>query len=625
MLLSLLILCAAALPPGLEVHRSAGMAVNRVIVAKRAAIYQGNAPLLLQTHARRDITGRGPVSVGELVVPLAEEKFFTNPAAWWDLFWETRFHDYDARHSKWPVGAAGAAGGVAKVRGVKGGDTVAAGDITFDVLDTPGYTAGSITYVATIGGKRVAFSGDLIYDGGRIIDLYSLQDAVPEAVTSTRVAGRNTVRGYHGFAARAADLIESLRKLQAARPDLIVPARGPVIEEPATAISLLLNRLQSLMREHFSTDALRWYWGDDNLRTRARRMIPNVESLQWMEMAETRKLPDWVIPIQNSRLIISNTGAAILVDCGNEKVYDAVEKLRAEGRFKKLEGIYITHYHDDHTDFVAEASRRSGAPVLYAAVLRDVLENPGAYKLPAMTRNPIPAGEPMGEGQKRSWHEFELEFAYFPGQTVYHGVMVLSHTQTSVKIVLGGDSFTPSGIDDYCLLNRNLIGENLGYLYCLRYLRKVGEGAFLTNQHVDPMWTYSASQLDQMELSLRRREAILRDLFPYDSPNYGLDEQWVRMYPYGSEARPGSTLALQIRVTNHSARKREFMVTPRVPAGWIASGTTRLVIDAGKDGSAKLMIQVGKAADGIGIVTADIASGSDIRFTDFVEAMVRVR
>ena len=76
------------------------------------------------------------------------------------------------------------------------------------------------------------------------MDLYSLQDSVPDAVTSMRVAGRNTVRGYHGFAARAADLMESLRKVQNAQLDLIVPARGPVIHDPLQAITNLIARLQ---------------------------------------------------------------------------------------------------------------------------------------------------------------------------------------------------------------------------------------------------------------------------------------------------------------------------------------------------------------------------------------------
>jgi glyoxylase-like metal-dependent hydrolase (beta-lactamase superfamily II) len=607
----LLVVAALELPPGLTVVNKDG--VNHATVANRVSIYRGSAPVLLQTHARRDVVGR---TNGELVVPEAEEKFFTNPGAWWDLFRETRFHDYDARHSKIPVAPV-----TSKVRAVKGGDIVEG----FNVFDTPGYTPGAVSYLVSIGGKRVAFTGDLIYDGGRIIDLYSLQDAVPEAVTSTRVGGRNTVRGYHGFAARAADLMESLRKIQAAKPDLIVPARGPVIADPAAAIATLLGRLQSLMQEHFSTDALRWYWGDDNLRTRARRMVPNVENLQWMEMAQTRKLPDWIIAIQNSRLIVSRSGGAFLVDCGNERIWNEVEKLRAEGRFKKLEGIFVTHYHDDHTDFVAEASKRSGAPVYYASELKDVIEKPGAYKLPCLTRNGISTGQPTSEGQKRTWHEFEMEFAYFPGQTLYHDVLVLSHSESGMRIVFTGDSFTPSGIDDYCLLNRDFLGDNQGYLYCLRYLRKLGEGTFVTNQHVDPMWNFTTSQIDRMEESLRRRGKVLRELFPYDSPNYGVDEQWARMYPYGNEAKAGEIIALQVKVTNHSPSRRVFTVTPHAPAGWKSPGPAKIVVDAGQDGAANFKFQVPKAGTaGLNLITADIASGQALVFNDFVEAMVNV-
>ncbi len=624
MILPLFLFAPALLPPGLEVRsaRPGSMASNSVTIASKVSVYRGSAPVLLHTHARRDILDAEPSSGRRLIlVPASEEKHFTNPGAWWDLFWETRFHDYDARHSKWPVPSVQTS---ASVRAVKGGEAAEVGGLKFDVLDTPGYTAGSISYLTSIGGKRVAFTGDLIYDGGRIMDLYSLQDAVPDAVTSTRVAGRNTVRGYHGFAARAADLMDSLRKIQAAKPDLIVPARGPVILDPQQAIPLLLGKLQNLMREHFSTDALRWYWGDDNLRTRAKRMIPNVAELDWMEMAQIRKLPDWVIPIQNSKLIISRSGGAFLVDCGYEKVYDTVEKLRAEGKFQKLEGIYVTHYHDDHTDFVAEAAKRSGAPVYYSAALTDVLANPGSYKLPAMTRNAILKGQAMGEGQKKQWHEFEMEFAFFPGQTLYHGVMLLSHSENGTKIVFGGDSFTPSGMDDYCLLNRNLTGENEGYLYCLQYLRKLGEGVFLTNQHVDPMWTYTAAHLNRMEQSLRRRAVLLRDLFPYDSPNYGVDEQWLRFYPYGLETKPGSNVELEVRVSNHSPATRQFTITPNIPPGWTGTKSTTVTVEAGKEGSVRVKIKIPQRADGVNVITADVESGQDIRLRAFAEAIVRV-
>ncbi|BDC47694.1 hypothetical protein F183_A00100 [Bryobacterales bacterium F-183] len=595
--------------------------INSVLIGRSTAIYRPPAGVsgtfdgtLLVTSARRDLL---PMTAArELTVPKNEFQYFANPAAFWELFWEARFHDYDARQSRWPVAAAKAG----KVVPVAGGDTVAG----LEVMDTPGFTRGSISYLGTFAGKKYAFTGDLIYDGGRIWDLYSLQDAIPDATTSTSVAGRNSVRGYHGFAARASDLMQSLRKIRDAKPDVIVPARGPVIRNPQAAIDSLLQKLTDLMREHFSTDALRWYWGDQNLRTRAAKM--SINDPTWMEMAETRKLPDWVIPIGNSKLIVSKSGGAYLIDCGYEKVYQEVEKLRQAGRFSKLEGIYVTHYHDDHTDFVAEASKRSNAPVRYVEGVSDVLQRPEAYRLPAMTRNPI-QGEAMSEGAKRTWHEFDMEFAFFPGQTLYHGVMVLTNRDNGMRIVFGGDSFTPSGIDDYCLLNRNLVGENQGYLYCLRYLRKLGEGVYLTNQHVDPMWTYTTAQYERMETSLRKRAQILASLFPWDSANYGVDEQWARFYPYGVEAKPGAAIALEVRVTNHSAKARDFQITPHLPEGWKASqARIKVTIPAGQDGAARFTVQTPgvQATDSLSLLTAGVTSDG-MQFPSFVEAIVRVR
>ena len=298
--------------------------INSVRIGNSAAVYRGasSGSKVLVTSARRDVFSAA--GAGELVVPKSEETYFTKPGAFWDLFREARFHDYDARQSRWPV-----APWTGKIAPVAAGEVVEAGGVKFEVVDTPGFTRGSISYLATIDGKKYAFTGDLIYDGGRIWDLYSLQDAIPDATTSTRVAGRNSVRGYHGYAARASDLMTSLKKIRDAKPDVIVPARGPVIRNPEVQIGQLLDRLQMLMKEHFSTDALRWYWGDDNLRTRAKKM--SLDQVNWMEMAETRKLPEWVIPIQNSKLIISRSGGAFLVDCGYEKVYQEVEKLRAAG------------------------------------------------------------------------------------------------------------------------------------------------------------------------------------------------------------------------------------------------------------------------------------------------------
>jgi len=48
------------------------------------------------------------------------------------------------------------------------GDMVNTGEVTFRVLFTPGHSAGHTCYVATVHGKRILFSGDLVFVGGRI-------------------------------------------------------------------------------------------------------------------------------------------------------------------------------------------------------------------------------------------------------------------------------------------------------------------------------------------------------------------------------------------------------------------------------------------------------------------------
>jgi len=78
----------------------------------------------------------------------------------------------------------------------------------------------------------------------------------------------------------------------------------------------------------------------------------------------------------------------------------------------------------------------------------------------------------MPEAHKMRWKEFTFTFHYFPGQTIYHDALLVEKDNAE-KIFFIGDSFTPSGIDDYCLLNRNFLHESMGYFYCLNLLRKI--------------------------------------------------------------------------------------------------------------------------------------------------------
>src|SRR5262249_49799748 len=162
---------------------------------------------------------------------------------------------------------------------------------------------------------------------------------------------------------------------------------------------------------------------------------------------------EWAIAIGNSRLLLSASGAAFLVDCGYDRVIDELKQLQSKGKFRSLEGIFITHYHDDHTDRAQACASYYNCPVYFSRELLDILEKPSAYRMPCLSPYPITSGKPQAEGAQMRWHEFEFTFSYFPGQTLLHDSLLLKRDGGGM-ILFVGDSFTPSGMDDYCLWNR---------------------------------------------------------------------------------------------------------------------------------------------------------------------------
>jgi glyoxylase-like metal-dependent hydrolase (beta-lactamase superfamily II) len=212
----ILLLAASALAPAASLPTAARFLpgpVNGLLVNGKVVVYGDSgsrvkkASYVLFTHSRRDVVWAGVplVATGAAaVVPRRERELFANPKLFWEAYETGRFHDYSQVNTKVlrePLPVA---------RAVSGGDMLNLDGTRVEVIDTPGYTRGSVSYLIEIGGKRIAYTGDLIYGDGQLFDLSSLQDAVPDA----------KARGYHGYAARAGDLIESLRKIAARTADL---------------------------------------------------------------------------------------------------------------------------------------------------------------------------------------------------------------------------------------------------------------------------------------------------------------------------------------------------------------------------------------------------------------------
>ncbi|MFO0941269.1 MAG: MBL fold metallo-hydrolase [Pirellulales bacterium] len=566
---------------------------------------------LLLTHHRRDLLGPAYQYAKRtnttILGPKAEQDQLENPEKFWNSFSASRFHDYQCQSTKRAVKPL-------TIQPVDADSKLQIHGVDVQVLNTPGFTRGSVSYIIKISGKNVAFTGDLIYGDGQLFDLYSFQDSVESA----------SIRGYHGYAARLAQLVESLKKIREQNPSMIIPARGPVITNPAEAIDKLIGRVQKIYLNYLSTTALHWYFKTDRMRQCAEAVQGGaVSDLELMTYAVHKKAPDWIFENATSRMLISDSGAGLLIDCGYQKVIDAVDQQIKSGIINKVEAIFVTHYHDDHTDMVQAAAEKYQCPVYCTEEYYDILANPAAFQMPAMTDKPIKNIQAFPDGHKMKWHEFDLTFYFFPGQAIYHGAL-LAERPDSEPVFFIGDSFAPSGFDDYCLLNRNLISPNNGYFLCLNKLRKLDKPVWLMNQHISQVFQFTSTELDYLQSRYTARQKLLAELFPWDDPNYGIDERWAKFFPYAQTVGRGQSTKLELRITNHSSKTRKYdlVLNPNDDIR-LKSNTAQLTVEADKIGSAQFELQAGSKS-GLSVVTASIKSDG-IDLADWAECLIVIQ
>lgn len=615
------------LPNALSVTK-AGRLTSRVVIStgvvnsaiirgdKQTAVVYGmpdnpamKADWVLLPHHRRDVVWAAESLIengAQVVAPEAERALIETPEQYWDDFQQKRYHDYEQQTTKV------LARGIKVERWVGDGDTIDLGEVVLDVLETPGFTRGSVSYVARLEDQTIVFTGDLIAGPGKLLDIYSFQDAIEEA----------NIRGYHGYGGRFAALLASIEKVKALKPDVLVPARGEIIRRPLPALDKLSQRVKELYRSYLSTSALNWYFKEDRMGQCAERILGPQAEFSLMPYSAYEDTPDWIWVKGTSRLIISETGHSLLIDCGNAGVIEGVKELLEAGVINKVDGIFVTHYHDDHTDSVQMASEEFDCPVYAVQSYVDILQHPGNYHMPCLHHTPIEKVMAKQHGDIMEFHEFKLTFRVFPGQTFYHGALLVE-PPNKTPVFFVGDAFSPSGMDDYCVLNRNLMHKDDGFLYCFEQIRALGENYWLINEHIPHVFRFSEKELETLETQFLKRIDTVRSLTVWDDPNYAVDEQWAVLYPYGLQVKPRGTHEFNVVITNHSSKRRDYDVQFRLPEGAeLISVTPAAKVPAGGLVFVRAMIRLPEQS-GHYLIRADVKSdGIDVR--DWVESTVIV-
>ncbi len=600
---------AQKLPQGFSIKQGALNSASLNRNGKQLIVYgaesKKGAESVLLTHVRRDLAIFASQAGNAVIAPESSVELLKNPQAHWDAWWNDRFNYYGQQVTKLPVRA------LTVKRTVKDGDEIDWEGLKIRILAIPGYTRDMVAYVTEIGGKRIAFTGDLIWDGGRVFDIYSFQDAIPEA----------KIGSYHGHGARFAPWIASLRKIAAEKPDLIVPLRGPVLTNPQRDLKLAEERIQAIYKNYLSTNALHWYFGAERLTIAGRRVFGDETEVKLMPFAKHIDLPDWCRHIGTTKLLVAKDKSGFVLDVGGKRALDSLQQFLKDGLVESIDGIWVTHTHNDHSAYVRDARDTFGCPVYATAEVADVLLYPERWFLPGVSPNAVKRVHTLKEGETLNWKEFKLTGYFYPGQMYNHGALLVEKPGHEPVFFIG-DSFSPSGIDDYCLMNRNLMGEDTGYLYCLDKVRQLPKNTWLVNQHIPHLFRFSDSELNYLETRYRERRRLLAQLLPWDHVDYGVDEQWAWFYPYGVEAKTGETIELTLKLRNHSPHERTFFPTFHFHGKVV--GRDSVVIPARSEARAKLTLPLAHSLKpGVHLVTASIFS-REIDLKHWCEALVKI-
>lgn len=563
------------------------------------------AEAVLLTHGRRDIVRSAKHSNDSrfLAGPRTVAYISESPQFWQD-WWEARFDYYKQQVTQRPLTA---------LENLKPfpDEGLPWHGLTIQALETPGYTVDGTTFLVDIEDKKIAFCGDLLLAGGKVRDLFSFQNEIREA----------KIGGYHGHLGRLHVWLRSLEKLAAEKPDILIPSRGPASFDALGDINRAAQTARSIYRKYLETNALHWYFGEERMGKCAELVLGENHGVKGMPLAEHIDLPVWCQHIGTTKLLVSESGSGFVLDVGGTNPLTTLQKAVADRLVTRIEGIFATHTHNDHTAAIADAAAEFQCPVYALTEVAEVLENPGNWFLPGVSANAVPKVQVMKDGETMKWEEFDFTFRFYPGQMYNHGALLVEKADHDPVFFIG-DSFSPSGIDDYCLMNRNLMRDDTGYALCFRIIEELPKTTWLVNQHIPHLFRFSDSEREFLKSRYQERKELIAGFVAANDPNFGIDERWASFYPYGQKLESAREIRTEVILWNHSRDEHKYTVSLRGATDFDTAPRS-IRIPARKTGSIRLTLPMPAGfKPGINVITADIKRDDGYEVLGFCETIL---
>ena len=538
---------------------------------------------VLVTHHHRDqVQGlKRAVDAGiEIWVPPVEQGLIADV----DAHWQSRGleNSYDVRQDRFSLlTSVPIAGTVTEYRPMR------VGSLSVTPIPTPGHTIGSVSYLATVDGRRVAFTGDLIYAPGKVWSLAA------------------TMWSYNEMPGLASTIL-SLLALRDEAPDLLLPSHGEPIQDPIEAIDRTVAELRRLIEFRGASPEL-----DDWLER------PYVSLTTHLLHNRTSHSFSYVLVSESGKALVLDFGYDMItgLPMGNDRssrrpwLY-TLDTLRRDFGVGSIDVVIPTHYHDDHVAGMNLLREVEGTEVWVPDSFADVMENPTRHDLPCLWYDPIPVDRRLPIGGTVRWEEYELAIHELPGHTAF--AAAISFEVDGTRVVVTGDQQDMGW-------GRRPEPERLNFVYPNRvtmgdfvksaelYARLDPE--LMISGHWPPRWI-AHDYLEMLATRGRLFDELHRSLLPLDEVDLGLDGFAARIEPYRNDLRGGETLELEVWVRNPFPDLDEVTVRLVLPDGWSAEPPERVLsLDGRSDDTVSFVVQPAPTPTRRARIAADVRIG----------------
>jgi glyoxylase-like metal-dependent hydrolase (beta-lactamase superfamily II) len=317
------------------------------------------------------------------------------------------------------------------------GQTIDWNGWSVQVVATPGHSRDHVAFAVRKGekGPLFVFCGDALAAAGKMWSPY-------------------TTDWDHWTDAGLKPSHESLRKLAQLKPNVLLPAHGPVIEKDADkALEQTAAAVEEVAFlksfERFTKQRLK---DPPRYRFLAREQAESNGSKPWSKISEHLFLTG------NTYVLVSKEERAFLVvDPWDPHSAKQLPKLKADQRLGKLEVVLCSHAHFDHYDGIYSILQRDQPKLWTLDHVAIPVADPSRLRAPFLDPRPVKFDRLARDGETLTWREYSLRFRFLPGQTEF--TMGVETEIDGKKCFFTADNFFPqdqfSGSGGWMGLNRS--------------------------------------------------------------------------------------------------------------------------------------------------------------------------